>query len=60
MLLVAKGTQIGYALLARLRNFLRRDPISGTVLVHVPHRASTGPAIIVKASEAVAGSSSKS
>jgi response regulator RpfG family c-di-GMP phosphodiesterase len=37
MLLVAKGTQINYALLARLRNFLRRSTISGTVLVHVPH-----------------------
>jgi len=33
MLLVAKGTQINYALLARLRNFLRRSTISGTVLV---------------------------
>ncbi len=57
MLLVAKGTQIGYALLTRLRNFLRRDPISGTVLVRVPDRASTGPAIMVKASGASAGSS---
>jgi hypothetical protein len=37
MLLVAKGTQINYALLVRLRNFLRRSTISGTVLVHVPH-----------------------
>ena len=37
MLLVAKGTRISYALLARLRNFLRRSTISGTVLVHVPH-----------------------
>jgi hypothetical protein len=30
MLLVAKGTQINYALLARLRNFLRRSSISGS------------------------------
>jgi hypothetical protein len=35
MLLVAKGTQINYALLARLRNLLRRSTISGPVLV--PH-----------------------
>jgi len=34
MLLVAKGTQINYALLVRLRNFLRRSTISGTALVH--------------------------
>jgi len=60
MLLIAKGTQISYALLARLRNFLRRDPISGTVLVHVPRRASASQAIVPKANEAVAGISSKS
>jgi hypothetical protein len=41
MLLVAKGTQISYALLARLRNFLRRDPISGTVLVHLTRHQPT-------------------
>jgi response regulator RpfG family c-di-GMP phosphodiesterase len=58
MLLVAKGTQISYALLARMRNFLRRDPISGTVLVHVPHKASAGPAVLPKANEAAAGASS--
>jgi hypothetical protein len=57
MLLVAKGTQISYALLARLRNFLRRDPIAGTVLVHVPHLASAGPLVLPKANEAVAGPS---
>jgi response regulator RpfG family c-di-GMP phosphodiesterase len=60
MLLVAKGTEISYALLARLRNFLRRDPISGSVLVHVPHRASNDPAIIPKANVATAGISNKS
>jgi CheY-like chemotaxis protein len=42
MLLVAKGTQISYALLARLRNTLRRSPISGAVLVRVPHRVKSG------------------
>jgi hypothetical protein len=40
MLLVAKGTQINYALLVRLRNFLRRSTISETALVHVPHWSS--------------------
>jgi response regulator RpfG family c-di-GMP phosphodiesterase len=53
MLLVAKGTQISYALLARMRNFLLRDPIAGTVLVHVPHRASADPEIPPKANAAV-------
>jgi len=42
-LLIAKGTQISYALLARLKNFLRHEPISGAVRVHVPHRAAAGP-----------------
>jgi response regulator RpfG family c-di-GMP phosphodiesterase len=37
VLLIAKETSISYALLARLRNLLRREPISGSVLVHVPH-----------------------
>jgi hypothetical protein len=54
MLLVAKGTQISYALLARLRNFLRRDPIAGTVLVHIPQKASAGPAVLSKANELAA------
>lgn len=38
-LLIAKGTQISYPLLARLKNFLRHEPISGAVLVLVPNRA---------------------
>lgn len=58
MLLVAKGTQISYALLARMRNFLRRDPISATVLVHVPHQASAGPAIPSKSNLAAAAGKS--
>lgn len=42
MLLIAKGTQISYAVLARLRNFLRRNTMSGTVLVRVPNRRVRG------------------
>jgi response regulator RpfG family c-di-GMP phosphodiesterase len=52
MLLVAKGTLITHALLARLQNFLRREPISGTVLVHVPHQTagqlSDSPPIVTR------------
>lgn len=55
ILLIAKATRISHALLARLRNFLQRDPISGSVLVHLPQRASTGPVIVLNPSEAAAG-----
>jgi len=58
ILLVAKGTRISYALVARLRNFLRREPISGAVLVHVPHqRMGAGPGEFCSANEAVARAS---
>jgi response regulator RpfG family c-di-GMP phosphodiesterase len=42
MLLIAKGTQISYAVLARLRNFLRRNTLPGTVLLRVPYRRMRG------------------
>ena len=58
MLLVAKGTRVSHALLARLRNFLRREPISRTVLVHVPcQRMRPEPEIPRSANEAVARAS---
>jgi len=58
MLLVAKGTRASHALLARLRNFLRREPIARTVLVHVPcQRMKAEPEIPRSADEAVARAS---
>ena len=58
MLLIAKGTRVSYALLVRLRNFLRRDPIAKAVLVHVPYRRMRAdPEIPRSANEAVARAS---
>ena len=58
MLLVAKGTRVSHALLARLRNFLRREPIERAVLVHVPCQSMKAePGIPRSANEAVARAS---
>jgi response regulator RpfG family c-di-GMP phosphodiesterase len=55
MLLVAKGTRISYALLARLRNFLRGNTILGFVLVNVPPPSGGRPRKFRSANEAAAG-----
>ena len=54
-LLVAKGTRISHALLARLRNFLRENTILGSVLVHVPQASGERPSGTGSAKEASAG-----
>jgi len=55
MLLVAKGTRISYALLARMRNFLRGNMNLGLVLVHVPQPREGRPSDSRSANEAAAG-----
>jgi response regulator RpfG family c-di-GMP phosphodiesterase len=53
-LLIAKGTKVSHAVLARLQNFLHREPIPGTVQVHVPDRSlGTRPTILCSANEVV-------
>jgi response regulator RpfG family c-di-GMP phosphodiesterase len=59
VLLIAKDTRISYALLARLRNFLRRDPIAGTVMAHVPYQRA-GPEVLRSANEPARASFGKS
>jgi hypothetical protein len=54
-LLVAKGTRISHALLARLRNFLRENTILGSVLVHVPRTSGERPSGSGSARKATAG-----